>query len=78
MMHIRENIRKRTATAASTCDLCFLGRETIAVLCLDCPELRENIERFAKSRTRRGMWKDEEADKKKAEAAKQEEAEAAV
>ena len=27
----RETIRKRTATAASTCDLCFLGRETVAV-----------------------------------------------
>ena len=74
----RENIRKRSATAASTCDLCFLGRETIAVLCLDCPELRENIERFAKSRMRRGMWKDEESEKKKLEAKKQEEQAAAA
>ena len=36
----KESIRKRTATAASACKLCFLGRETVAVLCLDCPELR--------------------------------------
>ena len=74
----RESIRKRTATASSTCDLCFLGRETVAVLCLDCPELRENIERFAKSRMRRGMWVDQseraqnEQDEKKAQARAQE------
>ena len=51
-------LRKRTATAATECELCFLARTTVLLLCQECPELDANLWSFVDARSKRVMWKD--------------------
>jgi arylamine N-acetyltransferase len=55
---VSNSVRTRTATAASSCNLCFLSRDTIVMLCHECPELDSNLVKFVSARSKRGIWAD--------------------